>query len=61
MSKTKIEPNGLPEQCQCVRNHDTLVDGDWEQCASRRWTDGSNLYCKNCEKTHGDALSKKVK
>ena len=58
MAQRKHEPNGIQDQCQCVMDHWTLIDGDITQCPQRRW-EKSNVFCFGCEKRHGDALTEK--
>lgn len=55
----KHKPNGVETQCQCVRSHDTLIDGDLEQCISRR-DKNSNLFCVGCEELHGEYSRREI-
>lgn len=53
--KNKPDPNQT-ERCQCVRDHDTLIDGDWAQCMR----DGEyNGLCQGCYEVHGHMLELK--
>jgi hypothetical protein len=45
-------PNGDKEQCQCVMDHYTHVEGSIAQCNGPRW-ENSNIFCMHCEEMHG--------
>ena len=57
--KYKVEDTS-DDRCQCILNHSTLIEGDINQCGARRWVAYSNLFCKQCEETHGEAMEKKA-
>jgi hypothetical protein len=54
----KYTPNGERGQCQCVRNHSTLIDGDISQCGAGITDEGHNGLCEGCWNTHGQYLIK---
>lgn len=48
----KIEDTS-PTRCQCIMDHYSKVEGGISQCTEPR-DPSSNLFCDNCEQTHGD-------
>jgi hypothetical protein len=55
-------PDGKKGRCQCVRDHNTLIDNTIDQCGSGITDEGHNGLCEGCWNTHGEALvSGKIK
>lgn len=45
------------KRCQCIMRHWDLKEGAIWQCGASR-CDNSNLFCEDCERTHGDYFRK---
>ena len=58
MDTRKYKPNPWqPHRCQCVRDHATLIDGDYPQCGGNGEYNG---LCEGCYAVHGEFLEERT-